>query len=100
MRRDTVIVARVLNRSTDETRLVAGYAPAGDQRAREQTSPRPLGSCRLSMIAFRLLYALAWADRSHLLPAVATSSPTANSARRCSGKAESGSANIGKTRPV
>jgi len=52
------------------------------------------------MIALRLFYALAWADRSHLLSAVAKSSPTANSARRCSGKAESGSSNVGKTHDV
>jgi len=33
------------------------------------------------MIALRLFYALAWADRSHLLSAVAKSSPTVNSVR-------------------
>ncbi len=49
------------------------------------------------MSDLRLLYALVWADRSHLLPAVAKPSPTASSARRCSGKAESGSSNVGKT---
>jgi len=73
---------------------------SGTIRDLYQASSGPPGSCRHSMIALRLLYASAWADRSHVLPAVATSSPTANSAHRCSGKAESGSSNIGKTQEV
>jgi hypothetical protein len=39
------------------------------------TSPHDAGSCRHSLIALRLFDALAWAERSHLLPAVVQEKP-------------------------